>query len=92
VRHILVKTKAQADDIYNQLKAGANFAALAKSTRRIPARRTTAASSRSSVGNGRPFDTTAFLLSTNDLAAGQDAVRLPRDPADRGIKPAKTTR
>ena len=55
-----------------------------RSTRRTRARRTTAASSRSSAARrSPPFDTTAFLLSTNQISRPvKTAVRLPRDPAD----------
>ena len=44
VRHILVKTKAEADRIYNSSRPAPTSPALAKKTRSDPARRTTAAS------------------------------------------------
>ncbi|MCF7796468.1 MAG: peptidyl-prolyl cis-trans isomerase [Lentisphaeria bacterium] len=36
--HILVKNRSQADDIYNRLRKGANFAALAKELSTCPSK------------------------------------------------------
>jgi foldase protein PrsA len=93
VRHILVKTKAQADSIYNQLKAGANFAALAKKYSLDPGSKDNGG--KLTIIRGQtvaPFDTTAFLLSTNTISRpvktqyGYHVIQ----PIS-GIKPAKTT-
>jgi foldase protein PrsA len=69
VRHILVKTKAQADKIYAQLKAGANFAALAKQYSLDPGSKDNGG--KLTITRGQtvaPFDTTAFLLTTNQIS------------------------
>jgi peptidyl-prolyl cis-trans isomerase C len=69
VRHILVKTKAKADELYAQLQDGADFAALAKQH----------SEDTGSKGNGgeltisrgqtvAPFDQTAFLLEQNVIS------------------------
>jgi len=93
VRHILVKTKAQADKIYNQLKAGADFAALAKKYSQDPGSKDNGG--KLTIIRGQtvaPFDTTAFLLSTNTISRpvktqyGYHVIQ----PIS-GIKPAKTT-
>jgi len=70
VRHILVKTKAQAEDLAAQIKAGASFAALAK-------KHSTDTGSKATGGNltitrGQtvpPFDKQAFSLAKNELSA-----------------------
>lgn len=69
VRHILVKTKAQANKIYDQLKAGANFAALAKKYSQDEGSKATGG--KLTIIRGQtvaPFDTTAFLLTTNQIS------------------------
>jgi foldase protein PrsA len=69
VRHILVKTKAQADKIYDQIKAGGNFAALAKKYSTDPGSKDNGG--KLTVVRGQTvaaFDTTAFLLSTNAVS------------------------
>lgn len=69
VRHILVKTKAQANKIYDQIKAGGNFAALAKKYSTDPGSKDSGG--KLTVIRGQtvaPFDTTAFLLSTNQVS------------------------
>ena len=69
VRHILVKTKAEANKIYDQIKAGGNFAALAKKYSTDPGSKDTGG--KLTVIRGQtvaPFDTTAFLLSTNQVS------------------------
>lgn len=69
VRHILVTTKAEADKLYDELKGGADFAALAK----------TRSKDTGSAQNGgkltirrgqtvEAFDKTAFLLAVNVLS------------------------
>ena len=69
VRHILVKTKAKADDIYNQLKAGADFSALAKKYSEDTGSK--ANGGKLTISKGQtvaPFDQTAFLLKTNEIS------------------------
>jgi foldase protein PrsA len=69
VRHILVKTRAQADDIYNQLKAGADFAALAKKYSQDTGSK--ANGGKLTISKGQtvaPFDQTAFLLKKNEIS------------------------
>ena len=93
MRHILVKTKAQADKIYAQLKAGANFATLAKKYSLDPGSKDNGG--KLTITRGQtvaPFDTTAFLLTTNQISKpvktqyGYHVIQ----PIS-GVKPAKTT-
>ena len=70
MRHILVKTKAQANKIYDKIKAGGNFAALAKKYSTDPGSKDNGG--KLTIIRGQtvaPFDTTAFLLSTNQVSA-----------------------
>ncbi len=70
VRHILVKTRAQAEELVAQLRSGADFAVLAK-------RHSTDTGSKESGGKltitrGQtvaPFDKQAFALARNELSA-----------------------
>src|SRR5918994_1143430 len=69
VRHILVKTKAKADDLYDQLKNGADFAALAKKHSEDTGSK--ANGGKLTISKGQtvaPFDQTAFLLKKNDIS------------------------
>jgi parvulin-like peptidyl-prolyl isomerase len=69
VRHILVKTKAQADDLYEQLQDGADFAALAKKFSEDTGSK--ANGGKLTISKGQtvaPFDQTAFLLKKNAIS------------------------
>lgn len=69
VRHILVKTKAQAESIYQQLKAGADFAALAKKHSLDPGSKDNGG--KLTIARGQtvaPFDATAFLLKKGQIS------------------------
>jgi foldase protein PrsA len=69
VRHILVKTKAQADDVYNQLKAGGDFAALAKKVSLDPGSKDSGGKLTISKGQTvAPFDAAAFQLDTDEIS------------------------
>lgn len=93
VRHILVKTRAKADDIYNQLKAGADFSALAKKYSQDTGSK--ANGGKLTISKGQtvaPFDQTAFLLKTNEISKPVKTefgfhVIQPVGP----VKPAKVT-
>jgi parvulin-like peptidyl-prolyl isomerase len=69
VRHILVKTKKQADELYAQLQGGADFAALAKKYSEDTGSK--ANGGKLTISKGQtvaPFDQTAFLLKKNDIS------------------------
>ena len=69
VRHILVKTRAKADDICNQLKAGADFSALAKKFSEDTGSKSNGGKLTISKGQTvAPFDQTAFLLKKNEIS------------------------
>jgi parvulin-like peptidyl-prolyl isomerase len=69
VRHILVKTKAEADKLHDQLESGADFAALAKQNSLDPGSKDQGG--KLTVSRGQtvaPFDKAAFSLETNELS------------------------
>jgi foldase protein PrsA len=69
VRHILVKTKSQADGLYAQLKAGAAFAALAKKHSEDTGSK--ANGGKLTISKGQtvaPFDKEAFRLKKNEIS------------------------
>jgi parvulin-like peptidyl-prolyl isomerase len=69
VRHILVKTKKQADDLYAQLQGGADFAALAKKFSEDTGSK--ANGGKLTISKGQtvaPFDQTAFLLKPDQIS------------------------
>lgn len=69
VRHILVKTKALADDLYRQLAAGGDFTALAKKYSEDPSSKDKGG--KLTIARGQtvaPFDQTAFLLKVGTVS------------------------
>jgi foldase protein PrsA len=93
VRHILVQKKALADQIYSQLKSGANFAVLAKRYSKDPGSAANGGKLTVTKGQTVPeFDKTAFDLKTGQLSQpvktqyGYHVIQ-----ALSGIKPAQTT-
>ena len=70
VRHILVKTKKQADDLHAQLKGGADFAALAKKHSTDTASKATGGKLTITKGQTvAAFDKKAFELGVNEISA-----------------------
>jgi len=69
VRHILVTKKALAETLYSRLKAGANFAALAKKYSKDPG--SASNGGKLTIVRGQtvaPFDKTAFSLKNGELS------------------------
>lgn len=69
VRHILVKTKSEADSLHSQLSGGADFATLAKQKSLDPGSKDQGG--KLTVSRGQtvaPFDKAAFTLKTNELS------------------------
>ncbi len=93
IAHILVKKKQLADDLYNQIKAGANFAALAKKYSQDPGSKNQGGKLTVSKGQTvAPFDQTAFLMHVGQISRpvktefGYHIIK-----ALGPIKPAKST-
>jgi parvulin-like peptidyl-prolyl isomerase len=93
VRHILVKGKAKADAVYAQLKAGANFAALAKKESEDPGSKDNGGKLTITKGQTvAPFDKKAFALKKNEISTpvktefGFHVIQALGD-----VKPAKVT-
>src|SRR6266545_4475090 len=93
VRHILVQKKALADQLYAQLKSGANFAVLAKRYSKDPGSASNGGKLTVSKGQTVPeFDKTAFELKKGQLSApiktqyGYHIIQALSD-----VKPAQTT-
>jgi foldase protein PrsA len=93
VRHILVKTKTKAQDLHAQLRAGGNFAQLARRHSTDPGSKTQGG--KLTVAKGQtvpPFDKAAFELKKNELSQpiktqyGWHLI----EPLS-AVKPAKTT-
>ena len=93
VRHILVSNHALANKLYDKIKAGANFAALAKKYSKDPGSR--AQGGKLTIVKGQtagPFDQTAFLINKGQVSRpvktqyGWHIIQALSD-----VKPAKTT-
>jgi foldase protein PrsA len=93
VRHILVKTQAQAQQIEQQLKSGSDFATLAKKYSEDTG--TKSQGGKLTISKGQtvaPFDKVAFSLKTNEISApvhtqyGWHVIQ-----ALTAVKPSKTT-
>lgn len=69
VRHILVKKKAKADQLYAQIRGGADFAKLAKQFSQDPSSKDQGGKFTAQKGQTvAPFDKTVFELETGELA------------------------
>jgi parvulin-like peptidyl-prolyl isomerase len=70
VRHILVKSKARADQLHSQLEGGADFAKLARQFSQDPASKKDGGKFNAQQGaTVAPFDKVAFDLDTGELSA-----------------------
>ena len=96
VRHILVKTKAKADGIYTQLKGGADFAALAKTSSEDTGSK--ANGGKLTISKGQtvaPFDKKAFELKKNEISTpvktefGFHVIQALADPTPAKVTPLK---
>jgi parvulin-like peptidyl-prolyl isomerase len=93
VRHILVSNRALANKLYDRIKGGANFAALAKKYSKDPGSK--AQGGKLTIVKGQtaaPFDQTAFLLDKGQVSRpvktqyGWHIIQALSD-----VKPARTT-
>ena len=69
VRHVLVKQKAKADDLYTQLKAGGDWQAIAKKHSQDPASKNQGGKMTATKGQLVPeFEQTAFTIGDNGIS------------------------